>query len=41
MIEEMRGMVSTEEIVNKRNTKNIKRDMMQDPIKVKTVRNTG
>jgi hypothetical protein len=38
MIEEIRGIMNTEEIVNKRNTK---RDMIQDLIKVKMGQNTG
>ena len=41
MIEEIRGILNTEEKVNKRNTKNTKRDMIQDLTKVKTGQNTG
>lgn len=41
MIEEIRGILNTEEKVNKRNTKSTKRDMIQDLTKVKTGQNTG
>jgi hypothetical protein len=41
MIGEIKGTLSTEEIVNKRNTKNIKRDMIQDLFKAKMGRNIG
>jgi hypothetical protein len=41
MIEEIKGILTTEEIVNKRNTKNMKRDMIQGHIKLKMDQNTG
>jgi len=41
MIEEIKGILSTEEIVNKRNTKNMKRDMIQGHINLKMDQNIG
>lgn len=41
MIEEMKGILSTEEIVNKRNTRNMKRDMIQGHINLKMDQNIG
>jgi hypothetical protein len=40
-IEEMKGILSTEEIVNKRNTINMKRDMIQGHINLKMDQNIG
>ena len=41
MIEEMKGILSTEEIVNKRNTRNMKRGMIQGHINLKMDQNIG
>jgi hypothetical protein len=40
-IEEMKGILSTEEIVNKRNTRNMKKDMIQGHINLKMDQNIG
>jgi hypothetical protein len=41
MIEEIKGILSTEEIVNKRNTKSMIRDMIQGHINLKMDQNIG